>query len=268
MKCKLADLSERDRTMTFSSDQILTALDRKEFRVVYQPQVLAATGKIVSVEALVRWMHPQRGIIGPFEFINQIETIGTMGRLTDYVLEQACTDAAAWPALGVAVNFSPSQFSNAAVVETIKRIVAATGFDIRRLEVEIVESAVFDDRAVALQRINELRALGATVALDDFGTGYSSLQMLQEMPFDKVKIDKSFVDGIPAVRSVAIVHAIVALVRALGMKVTAEGVETAEQRAFLKAAGCHYLQGYLFSRPVPAAAIMRLLGEQAGAAAA
>lgn len=237
------------------------AIDRRELAVVYQPQMTADGQSVASVEALVRWDRPEVGRVGPGDFVALAERTGLIDALGLYVLERACSDARAWPHIAVAVNISPTHFAKDTFVEDLEKTLAATWFPADRLEIEIVESAAFDNPALARSQIDKLHKLGARVSMDDFGTGYSSLSLLQSLPFDKVKIDKSFVDGIPATRSVAILHAIIALVRALGMKVTAEGIETVEQQRFLKAAGCHFLQGYLFSRPVAAQQITELLAK-------
>ena len=244
-----------------TKSDLARAIDRNELTLVYQPQMTADGASVASVEALVRWNHPQLGRIGPAAFIDGAERTGLIDSLGLYVLEHACRDAQAWPHLRVAVNISPTHFNKPGFVDDVAAVLETTWFPPERLEIEIVESAAFDDPERARSQIDRLHALGAHVSMDDFGTGFSSLSLLQRLPFDKVKIDKSFVDGIPATRSVAILHAMIALVRALGMKVTAEGVETEEQRRFLKAAGCHYLQGFLFSRPVEVAQITDLLAK-------
>ncbi|MFO1114209.1 MAG: EAL domain-containing protein [Beijerinckiaceae bacterium] len=243
----------------FSRADLAGALDRRELTLVYQPQMTADGKTMASVEALVRWDHPTLGRVPPGEFVSLVERSGLIDQLGLYVLEHACRDAQGWGSLRVAVNISPTHFAKPSFVQDVARVLDAVWFPADRLEIEIVESAAFDNPEFAKAQIEQLHKLGAHVSMDDFGTGYSSLSLLQRLPFDKVKIDKSFVDGIPATRSVAILHAMIALVRALGMKVTAEGIETTEQQRFLKAAGCHYLQGYLFSRPVEAAEIAAML---------
>ncbi len=243
----------------FSKADLARALDRRELTLVYQPQMTADGQTMASVEALVRWDHPEFGRIAPGEFVALVESSGLIDHLGLYVLEHACRDAQGWAPMRVAVNISPTHFAKPNFVEDVARVLDAVWFPPDRLEIEIVESAAFDNPDLAKAQIERLHKLGAHVSMDDFGTGFSSLSLLQRLPFDKVKIDKSFVDGIPATRSVAILHAMIALVRALGMKVTAEGIETTEQQRFLKAAGCHFLQGYLFSRPVEASEIGAML---------
>lgn len=217
---------------------------------------------MIGVEALVRWLHPEFGLIGPHHFIDLAESAGLMDALGLYVMEQACRDGSVWPDVTVAVNISPTHFGGSTFIDDVARILASTGFDGRRLEIEIVESAAFGNPDAARMQMDRLHALGVRASMDDFGTGYSSLSLLQKLSFDKIKIDKSFIDEIPKARSVAILQAMIALVRAIGMKVVAEGVETEAQHRFLKAAGCHYLQGYLFSRPVSAEEITAMLEKQ------
>lgn len=243
--------------------RLAQAMAKRELCLLYQPQMSADGKTLAGVEALVRWRHPQYGLLGPAVFVDLAQREGLIDALGLYVLEEACRDAIAWPGLSVAVNISPTHFVKPHFVDDVARVLAATGLEASRLELEIVESAAFDQEEMARAQMDRLHALGIRIAMDDFGTGYSSLSVLQKLPFDKVKIDKSFIDGIPKTRSVAIVQATIVLVRAIGMKVTAEGVETVEQHRFLKTAGCHYMQGYLFSRPVEAAAISALLEAQA-----
>ncbi|MFO1134458.1 MAG: EAL domain-containing protein [Rhodoblastus sp.] len=237
---------------TISRPDLMRAIDRRELSVVFQPQLTADAQSVASVEALLRWRRPDGAFVSAEGFVELAERAGLIDLLGLYVLEQACTAARAWPRILLAVNISPTHFAKPGFVDDVARVLDATWFPPERLEIEIVESAAFADPDFARKQMDRLHALGARVAMDDFGTGYSSLSLLQRLPFDKVKIDKSFVDGIPNTKSVAILHAMIALVRALGMKVTAEGVETVEQQRFLKAAGCHYLQGFLYARPLAA----------------
>lgn len=235
---------------TISRPDLMRAIDRRELSVVFQPQMTADGQSVASVETLLRWRRPDGVFVSAENYIELAERADLIDLLGLYVLEQACAAARAWPRIVLAVNISPTHFAKPSFVDDVARVLDATWFPAERLEIEIVESAAFADPDFARKQIDRLHALGARVAMDDFGTGYSSLSLLQRLPFDKVKIDKSFVDGIPNTKSVAILHAMIALVRALGMKVTAEGVETVEQQRFLKAAGCHYLQGYLYARPL------------------
>jgi EAL domain-containing protein (putative c-di-GMP-specific phosphodiesterase class I) len=214
--------------------------------------VVNASGeKVIGVEALARWLHPEHGEVPPSEFIPIAEHSGLIIELGAWVLRRACIDGRAWPNLTVAVNVSPMQFRRADFVDGVEQMLAETGFDPARLELEVTESTLFGNVESARAAMLRLKALGVKLALDDFGTGYSSLQYLRRFPFDRLKIDHSFVRSIEnAADAAAIVHAIVSLGRGLGMKVTAEGVETAEQQLFLRAAGVHAMQGYRFGRPV------------------
>ena len=243
----------------FSREQLVGALERDELFLVYQPQMLPDGAALAGVEALVRWQHPVRGPLGPADFLNAIEAHGLSDELGTWVLKRACQDALRWPSLMLSVNISPTQFQKARFVERLLECVRQTGFPLPRLELEIVETAFFADPGSAEAQLRHLRSFGISLALDDFGIGYSSLSYLRRMPFTKLKIDKSFIDDVTMMHSAAIVHAVIALGRALGLKVTAEGVETAEQQKFLRIAGCHYLQGYLFSKPVPPAEIDAML---------
>jgi EAL domain-containing protein (putative c-di-GMP-specific phosphodiesterase class I) len=243
----------------FNREQLVSAIERDELFLAYQPQVLPDGSSMAGVEALVRWQHPVRGPIGPKDFLYAVEAHGLSDDLGTWVLKRACRDALRWPSLMLSVNVSPTQFQKARFVERLVETVRETGLLLTRLELEIVETAFFEDPASAEAQLRHLRSLGIGLALDDFGIGYSSLSYLRRMPFTKLKIDKSFVDDVTMMHSAAIVHAVIALGRALGLKVTAEGVETAEQQKFLRLAGCHYLQGYLFSKPVPAGEIDAML---------
>jgi diguanylate cyclase len=232
------------------------AIERNELRVAYQPIVNNSGETVVGVEALCRWTHPVRGEISPAEFIPIAENSGLIIDLGEWVLRRACIDGKAWPSVTIAVNVSPLQFRRSDFVDVVERILAETGFDPTRLELEVTESTLLGNVDTAELAMFRLKALGVRLALDDFGTGYSSLLYLRRFPFDKLKIDRSFVHSIErAADAAAIVHAVVSLGRGLGMKVTAEGVETAEQHLFLRAAGIHSMQGYRFGRPCPAADI-------------
>jgi diguanylate cyclase (GGDEF)-like protein len=237
-------------------NELRAAIDKGELRLAYQPIVNNNGETVVGVEALCRWAHPVRGEIPPSEFIPIAEHSGLIIPLGEWVLRQACIDGNAWANIIVSVNVSPLQFRRADFVDMVERILAETGFDATRLELEVTESTLIGNVETAELAMFRLKALGVRLALDDFGTGYSSLLYLRRFPFDKLKIDKSFVHSIEkAADAAAIVHAVVSLGRGLGMKVTAEGVETAEQQLFLRAAGVHMMQGYRFGRPGSAADI-------------
>jgi EAL domain-containing protein (putative c-di-GMP-specific phosphodiesterase class I) len=234
--------------------------------VVYQPIVDPTGETMLGVEALCRWRHPSRGDISPATFIAVAEDAGLIDLLGEWVLRRACREALDWPALRVAVNVSSLQFCKPDFVALVQEILSETGLAPTRLELELTESLFVQDVDDAREKMRKLKALGIRLALDDFGTGYSSLSYLLSLPFDKLKIDRSFILKLETgARGAAIVHSIVGLGRALGMHVTAEGVETAEQHQFLRIAGVHSFQGYLFSRPVEAREITERLAAQAGA---
>jgi diguanylate cyclase (GGDEF)-like protein len=235
-------------------NDLRAAIERDALHVAYQPIVSNNGETVIGVEALCRWTHPERGDIPPSEFIPIAEYSGLIIPLGEWVLRRACLDAKAWPGVFMAVNVSPLQFRRPNFVGIVERILAETGFDPTRLELEVTESTLFGNFETAGQAMAKLKALGVRLALDDFGTGYSSLLYLRRFPFDKLKIDRSFVHSIERAdaAAAAIVHAVVGLGRGLGMKVTAEGVETADQQLFLRAAGIHSMQGYRFGRPAAA----------------
>jgi diguanylate cyclase (GGDEF)-like protein len=229
------------------------AIARCQLEVHYQPFVEAGSGARRGFEALVRWRHPTRGLIGPDQFIPLAEESGLIVPLGEFVLRRACTDAAAWPAdLAVAVNLSPIQFKEADLFKMISAALADSGLPPARLEIEITESVLLERGVENLAFMERLKSVGIELALDDFGTGYSSLSYLTAFPFDKIKIDKSFIRNLThQPRSAAIISSIVTLARGLDMSVTAEGVETEEEFERLKALGVNYAQGYLFGRPQP-----------------
>jgi diguanylate cyclase (GGDEF)-like protein len=237
------------------------ALASEEFEVHYQPIVRVATRRVSGLEALVRWRHPERGLVPPDRFIPLCEEIGLIVPLGEYVLARACADAMQWPgAPKVAVNLSPAQFTSPGLVEAVSTALAATGLEPERLELEITETVMLQENEATLATLYRLKALGIRIAMDDFGTGYSSLSYLQRFPFDKVKIDRCFIRDLGQSRqSNAIVRAMADLCGGLGMITTAEGVEAEEQFAVLRRKGCDEAQGYLFSRPLPGCEIPRML---------
>ncbi len=243
------------------------ALERDEFFLLYQPQLDIASGRIRSLEALIRWQHPQRGLIAPMEFIPLAEENGLIIPIGEWVLRTACAEAMRWHVAGqtlrVAVNLSAVQFRNAGLVEQVAAILRETGLAAEWLELEVTEGALMEDSAATLETLRSLRALGLQLSLDDFGTGYSSLSYLQRLPLSNLKVDKSFVSGLPHDRAnLAIVRAIVSLAKNLGFTVTAEGIETREQAMMLGDLASDMLQGYYFSKPVPPAEITALLTRQ------
>jgi len=241
-----ADLSSRK----LLEGDLLQAIKNDDLRAAYQPIVNAAGDTVVGVEALARWNHPTHGEIPPSRFIPIAEHSGLIIELGEWMLRRACLEGRNWPNLAVSVNVSPLQFRRSDFVEVVERILTETDFDASRLELELTESTLLGNLETAELSMLRLKAIGVRFALDDFGTGYSSLLYLRRFPFDKLKIDSSFVRSIEkAPDAAAIVHAVVSLGRGLGMKVTAEGVETAEQHLFLRAAGVHSMQGYRFGKP-------------------
>jgi diguanylate cyclase (GGDEF)-like protein len=248
------------------------ALANSEFELHYQPLVDLERGQVSSFEALLRWNHPMRGRVSPADFIPLAEETGLIVPIGEWALRQACADAAAWPDdVKVAVNLSPVQFKGEGLVRGVFNAVAAAGIAPSRLELEITESVLLQNSEATLSLLHQLRALGVRVSMDDFGTGYSSLSYLRSFPFDKIKIDRSFIaDIVTSIQSQAIVQAVTGLGATLGMATTAEGVETHEQLEHLRAQGCTEVQGYLFSRPMPAAEVgvlIATIGQKCGVAA-
>ncbi|MFT8243153.1 putative bifunctional diguanylate cyclase/phosphodiesterase [Roseomonas sp. BN140053] len=237
------------------------ALVLNQFELFYQPLVDATHSVITGFEALLRWNHPERGMVSPALFIPLAEEIGVIEQIGGWVLRRACQDAAGWPGtLKVAVNLSPVQFRNRDLAKEVTAVLAATRLPACRLELEITESLLLQDSEGVLAILHEMRALGVRIAMDDFGTGYSSLSYLRRFPFDKIKIDQSFIRGLAENEDCgAIVRAVIGLGRSLGMAVNAEGVETAEQLEALRVEGCSEVQGYFFSKPRPAGEIAGLL---------
>ena len=236
------------------------ALAAGEFELYYQPVVNLASNEISGFEALIRWNHPEKGMVAPATFIPLAEEIGFIVPIGEWVIRQACTTAAKWPAdLHVAVNISAVQFRSPGLMQVIVGALAASGLQPTRLEIEITESVLLQNKETTLELLHQLRALGVRIAMDDFGTGYSSLTYLQCFPFDKIKIDRSFVKDITEnTGSLNIVRAVAALANGMGMTATAEGVETSEQLDKITSEGCTEMQGYLFSKPLPAGEIERL----------
>jgi diguanylate cyclase (GGDEF)-like protein len=240
------------------------------FELHYQPLVNLLSNKVVGCEALLRWNHPVRGMVSPAEFIPIAEETGLICQLGDWVLATACTEAAGWPpGIRVAVNVSPVQFRSHAFELKVAKALATTGLPAARLELEITEAVLIRDDEAALATLRHLGALGVRIALDDFGTGYSSLSYLQRFPFNKIKIDRCFIDAIAESEgSSAIVQAVIGIAMARNMTTTAEGVETEQQKDMLRSLGCTEMQGFLFSRAQPATAIRMLLAQPHDIAAA
>jgi diguanylate cyclase (GGDEF)-like protein len=255
------DMDARMRARRTMEIDLRRALVLEEFEVYYQPLVTLKTEKISGFEALLRWHHPERGMVTPMEFIPVAEEIGLIGQIGAWVLKRACLEATKWPDdIHIAVNVSPAQFRRRAVVLDVIAALGASGLAAHRLEVEITEAVLLQDTESTVGVLDELHNLGVRISMDDFGTGYSSLAYLQKFPFDKIKIDRMFVKNLSErPQSIAIIRAVTAMSVSLGMKTTAEGVETEEELQTLTEEGCTEVQGYLFSKPVPAAQAALLL---------
>ena len=252
-----ASMDEIARDRRAMAKDLLLALEHDEFRVFYQVQTAVATREITGYEALIRWKHPSRGFVSPMDFISVAEESGAIIAIGAWVLRTACAEAARWENnLKIAVNLSPVQLNDTNLIDTVRGVLIETGLDPRRLELEITESTIIDDKQRALHILRQIKALGVTIALDDFGTGYASLDTLNAFPFDKIKIDRSFLveingnDGSKSQQSRAIVRAVIALGKSLSIPVLAEGVETESHMSLLLEEGCEGAQGYLLGRPV------------------
>jgi diguanylate cyclase len=245
------------------------AIALNQFQLYYQPKVNTSTGAVRSAEALIRWVHPKRGLISPDGFIPLAEECGLIGAIGEWVVREACRQARAWQDDGLAllrisVNLSPSQFRGSGLIDSIRRALDDAGVEPQYLEVELTESAVMSDPEESIAILEQLSSMGVLVSVDDFGTGYSSMSYLRRFPIDKLKIDRVFINEIASrPEDASIVRAIVSLAHSLRLKVVAEGVETPAQLDFLKAVGCDEYQGYHFSRPLPALEFERVVRETA-----
>ncbi|HJW81382.1 MAG TPA: EAL domain-containing protein, partial [Acidiferrobacterales bacterium] len=263
-----ADMSARAFERLTLESSLRHAIGRNEFRLYYQPQIDTTSGAILGVEALLRWQHPDFGLVAPAEFIPLLEETGLIAPVSEWVFRAACEQlcawhAAGWPALRMAVNLSPRQFQAAGLAIMIERGLATVGCDPELIELEITENVLLRHAAATLDTLDALRTLGVRLAIDDFGTGYSSLSYLRRYSIDTLKIDRSFVHDVPGdPDDSAIISAIIVMAQSLKLDVIAEGVETEAQRDFLRERGCHMMQGYLFSRPLPADELTALLGKQ------
>jgi len=256
-----AEMDRRIKERRSMELDLRAALNDAEFRLHYQPIVNLQTGEITSFEALIRWQHPTRGLVAPSEFIPLAEELGLIVPIGEWVINRACADAVTWADhIKVAVNLSPIQLINKGLVEVVTRALARSGLPASRLEFEITETVLMQNTTVTLAALHQLRALGIHFSMDDFGTGYSSLSYLRSFPFDKIKIDRSFVKDISGEKnSLAIIRGITSLAASLNMITTIEGVETAEQLDHVRPLGCAEIQGYLFSPPKALEEISRLL---------
>jgi EAL domain-containing protein (putative c-di-GMP-specific phosphodiesterase class I) len=241
------------------------ALERDQFSLNYQPKVDVASGQITGVEALLRWTHPDLGTVSPTQFIPLAEEIGIIVPIGRWVLRQACAQNMAWQRCGLrpvsmAVNLSPRQFADKQLLQDIDEALAASGMSATLLQLEVTESMVMRNVSRAIKVLDAIQSRGIRLAIDDFGTGYSSMSLMKQFPIDTIKIDRSFVRDLPDdSEDQAIAQAIIRMGKALGMTIVAEGVETAEQHAFLRHHGCDEMQGYLFSKPLPANKMAELL---------
>ncbi|MCB1449646.1 MAG: EAL domain-containing protein, partial [Nitratireductor sp.] len=244
------DADEREKRTLEA--ELRSAIDNQEFELVYQPLVSPDTGKATSMEALMRWNHPIRGLVPPFEFIPIAEQSSLIQEIGRWSILKACQSAKTWPGeVVVAVNLSVHHFMGSDIVGHVREALEQTGLDPHRLELEITESLLINNTEEALSILKALKSLGVTIALDDFGTGYSSLSYILKFPFDKIKVDRSFVNGIASDEAArAILRMISALGESLNIGIIAEGVETAEQVTFLKSINCHQFQGYFFAKPL------------------
>jgi diguanylate cyclase (GGDEF)-like protein len=239
------------------------AIERRELELYYQPIFSLSDRSIVGFEALLRWHHPERGMVSPVDFIPVAEETGLIIEIGDWVIQQACADAARWPSsVRVAVNLSVLQFEKTNLLQVVRDALRSSGLPARRLELEITESVLLKEDEATIQTLHQLKALGLRIALDDFGTGYASLSYLRSFPFDQIKIDRSFVQDL-GVRAdgASIVNAVAELAQKLGMETTAEGVETSEQLRLLQEAGCTQAQGFNFGRPSPASQVMHYFAD-------
>ena len=259
------------RTRKLLEDDLRVAVSEGAFHLCYQPVVSTKSVRIVGYEALIRWNHPTRGFVSPADFIPVAEECGLIEAIGEWVLRTACIEAARWPdTIRVAVNVSPIQFANPVLPALVTSALAQSGIAPARLELEITEGVFLDETRSSEQMFKALKGVGVRLALDDFGTGYSSLGYLRNAPFDKIKIDQSFVKGAaePGNRNAAIIKAIVTLADTLGMETTAEGVEVQDEIDLLRDLGCSHIQGYVYGRPVRAEEALRQLGVENGAATA
>jgi diguanylate cyclase (GGDEF)-like protein/PAS domain S-box-containing protein len=266
-----SEMNQQAQAVAALEADLHVAIDHQQFELYYQPQTSAKTGEIYSAEALIRWNHPQRGLLAPGAFLRLAEETGLIIAIGAWVLRESCRQLVEWRRDGleiphISVNLSPLQFQRQDVFELVRGILADTGLDPASLELEIVESVLVQNREEVADTLRQLRELGVRIAIDDFGTGYSSLQYLRDLPVDCLKIDRSFVSGLPfSSKDAAIVHALTGLGHDLGMSITAEGVETEQQQLLLRTIGCDHLQGFYLGMPCTAAAFKALVEKRANA---
>jgi len=256
-----AELNARAASKLQLNSELRRALEREEFRLHYQPKVRLESGDMIGMEALLRWQHPQRGLVAPLEFIPALEDSGQIVPVGDWVIEEACRQLAAWSAAGlrplpVAVNLSARQFRRRDLDRVIRDVLAGHGVSPALLELEITESSLMDDPRDAIRQLEALREAGLRLSVDDFGTGYSSLAYLTRLPVSSLKIDRTFVNAaITEPGSAVIVRMVIDMAQRLRFDVVAEGIESDRHVEFLRRHGCEQGQGYHFGKPVPAAAM-------------
>ena len=257
------EMDRRIRERHALQQDLRSAIEHRQLTLHYQPQA-TIEGEIFGFEALVRWRHPIQGLISPATFIPIAEESGLIASLGEWVLREACREAASWPkALGIAINLSPLQFRRGDLPGLVHSVLFESGLAPGRLELEITEGVLMQDSSRSLMILRRMKSMGVMIAMDDFGTGYSSMSYLQSFPFDKIKIDQSFIRQVESnPQSAAIVRAVIGLGRSLGMRVIAEGVETTEQLAFLSTGHCDEIQGYLIGRPMPIKDYSDIVGKQ------
>ena len=256
-------MNHEDIAVTVLESDLREAVRLQQFELHYQPQVRTSNGEVIGMEALVRWAHPERGLLSPADFIPAAEHNGLIVPIAEWVLRTACAQNKAWqnadlPQLTVAVNLSALQFRQTGFVELVSRILLETGLDPCYLDLEVTKSLVAGTPESMTIRFNELRALGIVLSIDDFGTGYSNFGYFMNFPLDQLKIDRAFVQGLPEnVDASAVARAIVSMGVSLGVRVMALGVENRQQADFLRSIWCEYAQGYYYSKPLPADAFLR-----------
>ncbi len=252
------ELAANARVRMMMQDHLYRAIKNNEFFMVYQPQFDISGRRVVGLESLIRWKHPQRGIIPPDAFVPLLEETGLIVEVTDWIIQSTSIQRMQWQQQGIidndtpiAINISARQFVDSSLIDSVQSVIHKVGIEPQQLDLELTETYLMDDMNVTVQRLKELKKIGVQLSIDDFGTGYSSLGYLKSFPIDSIKIDKSFVDNVPNDRDdTTIVRAIVGLSHNLGYGLVAEGVETAEQHRFLQQLGCESFQGYLFSKPL------------------
>ena len=256
-----ADMDARAKAQRNAEAALRNAVCAQQFELHYQPLISLPAGRLTGFEALIRWRHPEAGLVPPGDFLPLAEKLGLMGRIGDWVIREACRTAARWPdALSVAINIAPAQFKDGRLLDTLRAALKESGLAPNRLELEVTETVLLPASGDAPAQLAAIRALGCHIAMDDFGTGYSSLTQLRSFPFDRLKVDRSFIRDLPeSAQSLAILRSVVGLGRSLGIAVTAEGVETPDQMRLLILEGCNSAQGYLIGKPKEAAAYAALI---------